>query len=375
MHLELSEDQEFFRETTRRFLESEVPLTEVRALYDHPAGYDESWWRQACELGWTSMYVPEAHGGGSLSGRPTCDAVMVAEEMGRLVSPGPFGATNVVAAALARAGSDALQAAVLPALLSGDAVASWAFGEAGGAWSVDGGTTTLTAKGDGYLLNGTKSYVEAATTSKWFLVTATSVDGPAQVLVAADAAGVAVTSGRSVDMTRRFGKVAFTDVSVGAGDVVGPVGGAKADVEYQLQVAIALQCAELVGMADHMLTTTLEYAQERFAFGRPIASFQAIKHRVADMVGWLEYAKAVTDDLALAIDTGRDDVVSLASVAKAWVGEKGSAIIDECVQITGGIGVTWEHDLHLYNRRAVVNRAVLGTPEEHKLALCALIEA
>lgn len=370
MHLELTEDQEFFRETTRRFLESETPLTTVRALYESVDGYDDGWWKRACELGWTSMYVPDKLGGGSLSGRPTCDAVIVAEEIGRLVAPGPFYAVNVVAAALARNGNDEQQALVLPALVSGEAVASWAFGEPGGHWPAGAragageARTTLTRDGDQFVLHGTKSYVEAASVAQWFLVTANG----GQVLVAADTPGVSVARGRSLDMTRRYGRVTFDNVRLPASAVV------RDDVDYQRHVGLALQCAELVGVADRTLEFTLDYAKERFAFGRPIASFQALKHRIADMVGALEYAKAVSDELALAVDTDRSDVAMLASVAKAFVGEKCPGIVDDCVQITGGIGVTWEHDIHLYNRRSVVDRAVLGTPEEHKQSVCSLME-
>jgi alkylation response protein AidB-like acyl-CoA dehydrogenase len=144
-------------------------------------------------------------------------------------------------------------------------------------------------------------------------------------------------------------------------------------VARQLRLALALQCAEMVGAADRTMEFTLEYGRERFAFGRPILSFQALKHRIADMVHWMEGSKAVSDELAAAIDADRADADDLASVAKAFVGEKCVDVIDDCVQITGGIGVTWEHDIHLYSRRAIVDRAMYGSPEEHKERLGALL--
>jgi alkylation response protein AidB-like acyl-CoA dehydrogenase len=374
MNLELDEDQEFFRETTRKFLSAEAPLTTVRALYDDVDGFDRSWWRSAAELGWTSMFVPEVLGGGSLSGHPTVDAVIVAEEMGRLVSPGPYLPVNVVAAALAWSGSDAQQEAVLPGLLAGETVASWAFCEPGGRWEPGAVTTTARVDGDTVVLDGTKAYVEAAGVASHLLVTARGDRGLTQVLVPTDAGGVTIRRGRSIDMTRRFGTVQLDGARLPLSSVVGEPGGAGPDVDRLLALAIALLCAEMVGAADRTLEFTLEYGADRFAFGRPIVSFQVLKHRIADMVVWLEGSKAVSDELARAVDDARDDLDLLAGVAKAYVGEHTSDVIDDCVQITGGIGVTWEHDLHLYNRRAVVDRAVYGTPEEHKERLFGRLE-
>lgn len=373
MKLDLSEDQAFFRDTTRKFLEGETPLTVVRELYEHPDGFDRDWWRRAAEIGWATLFVPEAHGGGSLSGAPTVDAVIVAEEMGRLVAPGPFLPVNVVAAALVGAGTEAQQTEVLPSLLTGELIASWAVAERGGSWAADPGATTATIDGDEIVVEGEKAYVEAAAVADVFLVTARDGDGLSQVLVPRDADGLTVTRGRSVDMTRRFGTVKLEGVRLGVDAVVGTRSGAAEDVERQLQLALALQCAELVGVADRTLEFTLEYGHDRFAFGRPIVSFQALKHRIADMAVWLEGSKAVTDALAEAIDEGSPDARRLASVAKAYVGQHCLDIVDDCVQITGGIGVTWEHDIHMYNRRAVLGRAVFGTPEEHKQRLLAQI--
>jgi alkylation response protein AidB-like acyl-CoA dehydrogenase len=374
MNLELSEDQEFFRDTTRKFLAAEVPLSTVRDLYDEREGFSSAWWRAAAELGWTSLFVPEALGGGSLSGRPTEDAMIVAEEMGRLVSPGPFLPVNLVAACLASVGSDEQQAAVLPGLLAGDTVATWAFCEPEGRWEPDAVTTDVAIDGDTVLLNGAKAYVEAAGVADHFLVTGRGETGLTQVLVPAGADGVTVRTGRSIDMTRRFGTVQLAAVRLPASAVVGQPGHARADVDRLVALALALQCAEMVGVAERTLEFTLEYGAERVAFGRPIVSFQALKHRIADMTVAMEGSKAVSDELAKAVDGQRNDMTMLASVAKAYVGEQCLDIVDDCVQITGGIGVTWEHDIHLYNRRAAVDRAVYGTPEEHKERVFAMLE-
>jgi alkylation response protein AidB-like acyl-CoA dehydrogenase len=146
-------------------------------------------------------------------------------------------------------------------------------------------------------------------------------------------------------------------------------------VERQLMLAIALQTAETVGAADRVFEFTGKYAQDRFAFGRPIASFQALKHRFADMLMWLEFSKAIADGAAEAIDEGREDAPRIASIAAAYAGDRCLDVIDDCVQISGGIGVTWEHDIHLYSRRVALNRAVYGSPEQHKERVAVLLGA
>ncbi len=370
MNLELTEEQEFFRATTRKFLEAEVPISAVRALYSSADGFDRAWWARGAELGWTSMFVPEPLGGGSLSGRPVGDLAIVAEEVGRLVSPGPLVPLNVVALALAGASEQGALSApledALTGLLSGGSIATWAIAEPQSRWELSGVAATLTVGAEQLRLDGIKSYVESASAADYFLVTACDGDGYSQVLVPSGAPGVTVTPGRSIDMTRRFATVGFAGVRLPVAQLVGERGAAAGVVRRQMAVAICLQCAEMCGVAERTLEATLDYGRERFAFGRPIVSFQAIKHRVADMTVRLEGSTAVTDTLAESIDSDSADVEVLASVAKAYVGDTCLDVVDDCVQITGGIGVTWEHDIHLYNRRALIDRAVYGTPEEHK---------
>jgi alkylation response protein AidB-like acyl-CoA dehydrogenase len=172
---------------------------------------------------------------------------------------------------------------------------------------------------------------------------------------------------------RRFGTTTFDRVTLPTSAVVGEIGGAAAQVERQLQLALVLQCAEIVGLLDRVFEFTLEYMHDRYAFGRPIASYQALKHRIADMLLWLESAKGTTDAAIAAVDERADDASRLASVAKSYVAEKAMTIIQECNQFHGGISQTWEHDLHLYLRRATVDRALYGTPEQHRERLCVLL--
>jgi alkylation response protein AidB-like acyl-CoA dehydrogenase len=364
--LGLSEDQEFFRETTRKFLESELPLSGVRRLADQASGFDRDWWRRGAHLGWTSMLVPEEHGGGSLAGEGLLDLVIVAEEMGRLVSPGPLLATNVVAAAVAARGTSEQREALLPGIVSGDVVATWAFCEPGGRWHPDDVRLEACPRGDAFVLQGAKSHVEAAGEADHFLVTARTGDGLTQLLVPADTPGVTLTRMQSLDLVRRFAELRFDDVALPASALLGEVGRAGDDVERQLEVALAIQCAETVGVVDRVFEFTLEYMFDRFSFGRPLASYQALKHRVADMKLWLEASHATATAAARAVQARSGDAGKLASAAKCYIGDHATAIIQECVQMHGGMGVTWEHDIHLYLRRATVNRVEYGTPSEHR---------
>jgi alkylation response protein AidB-like acyl-CoA dehydrogenase len=361
VELELSEDQAFFQQTTRKFLAAECPIATVRSLEPTPAGFSLDYWRRGAELGWTSLLVPEADGGGSLSEHGLLDLVLVAEEMGRLVSPGPLVPVNVVASALARSGTEAQKAAVLPGLLDGTAVAAWCGPDAVG----------LTVAADGLVLDGSLAPVEAGAQAAHLLVVADAGDGPTQVLVPADAPGVTVTSMDGLDLVRRFAEVRLDSVSLPTSAIVGAAGRAADDVERQLQVAIAVQCAETVGAADRVFELTLEYLGDRYSFGRPLSSYQALKHRVADDKMWLEACHAIATAAARAAAVGADDARDLASAAKAWIGPHATELIQDCVQLHGGIGVTWEHDLHLYLRRATVNRVTYGTPEEHQERIAA----
>ena len=372
MELQLSPDQELFRDTTRRFLEESCPLTTVRRLAETADGFERDWWRRGAELGWTSMLVPESLGGGSVSGEGLRDLALVAEEMGRLVSPGPFVPTNVVASALAAAPSAELDA-VLDTLLSGEGVAAWCFDEPGIPWGADGVGVQATSGGDGgYEVNGTKVPVEAAAQADHLLVTVRSDGGLTQLLVPAGAPGVTITPRGNVDLTRRFASVRFEGVRVPATHVVGAPGQAADAVERQIRTAVALQLAEMVGAVNRVFEFTLEWAFDRYSFGRPLASYQALKHRFADMKLWVEGSNATTAAAVRAVQGDTGDAGELVSAAKSYVGEHAPEIVQDCVQMHGGMGVTWDHDIHLYLRRVTVDAGTYGTVRDHRLRLAAM---
>jgi alkylation response protein AidB-like acyl-CoA dehydrogenase len=371
--LQPSSDQEFFRETTARFLSEQAPVGELRRLRDDPVGFGDDYWRRGADLGWTSLLVGEAHGGGSISGDGLIDLTLVAHEFGRHAAPGPLTPTNVVAATLSEVDGE-VWSEVLGDLLSGTSIATWCHAEAKPNDRLGAVSLEVRAEGDEVVLNGVKRPVESAGRADHLLVTGRTGAGLTQVLVPGDAPGVSVAPMRTVDMTRRFSAVSFDDVRVPARAVVGEVGQADARVERQIQLAIVVGNAESVGAMQAAFDMTVEWAADRYSFGRPLNSYQALKHRFADMKSWLEASHAVSDEAAAAVAAASPEAPELVSAAKAFIGEYGSELMQDCVQLHGGIGVTFEHDLHLFLRRQTVNRALYGTPAEHRQRITDLIE-
>jgi alkylation response protein AidB-like acyl-CoA dehydrogenase len=369
----LTPEQALFRDTTRGFLEKEAPLTRVRELAVSPVGFDPEWWRRGAELGWASMLVAPAMGGDSISGNGIADMAIVAEEMGKLVSPGPLVPVNVVALALSEASNAEEHAEVIERLMSGTAIASWAVYEPHRGWDLAGLAVTATRDGDDYLLTGTKDRVDSGDQADYLLVTARADEGLTQFLVPVTATGVTVTREQSLDLVRRFATIRLAEVRVSPSGLVGAPGEGAAAAARQLQAAVALQCAELTGVAGRVLEFTVQWAFDRYSFGRPLASYQALKHRFADMRLWLEASQAVAGAAAKAVVAGGPEAAELTSAAKAYIGERATDIIQDCVQLHGGIGVTWEHDIHLYLRRATVDRALWGTPSEHRRLLADIL--
>ena len=370
-----TEEQEFFRETTARFLVEHAPPDALRHLRDDADGFGREYWRRGAELGWTSLLVDEAHGGGSISGAGLVDLSLVAYEFGHHAAPGPLTATNVVAYALGDHGAPNAQGEVLAGLLSGDTVATWCAPELGagsGEWRTG---VEIERAGDDLVLRGTVRPVEHAGQADHLLVTARDGAGLTQVLVPAGAEGISVEALETVDLTRRFGAVTFDGVRVGGDAIVGAAGEASPDVARQLRRAVAIGNCEAVGAMQGAFDMTVEWSFDRYSFGRPLASYQALKHRFADMMSWLQAGHAISDAACAAAQDDDAAADELASAAKAFIGRYGGELIQDCVQLHGGIGVTFDHDLHLYLRRLTVNRSVAGTPREHLRRIAGIVEA
>jgi alkylation response protein AidB-like acyl-CoA dehydrogenase len=371
--LDVTDDQAVFAETTERYLARSADIGAVRAAAESDTGYERSWWRQGAEIGWTSLLVPEHLGGGSASGQGLLDLVLVMEEFGRRVAPGPILTVSAATAGIAGSVGAERHADLLGSIVSGESVVSWCAGGLFGRG--DGGTPTITVAADGFQVHGTAHEVEAVDTADAFLVSSRGTNGDTQLIVPADAPGVHVTPVRSIDLTRRLGTVTFDAVAVGPESVVGRPGEAADDVERQLSTAAVLRCAELAGVAARVLEFTLEYAFDRYSFGRSLASYQALKHRFADMKVGLEATRGAAAGAAVAVADEAPDAMTLASAAISYAGEVVPQLVQDCVQMHGGIGITWEHDIHLYLRRATFDRALYGTPNDHRRRLASSLAA
>lgn len=376
MQLDLTGDQKTFQQAARRSIEKQIPLTRIREQVEEGATFDRAWWQAGAELGWAAMLVPEELDGGSISGEGLCDLAIIAEEFGRGVVPGPLQAVNIVIAGLVEVvGEQEHHAEVIGGLFSGELVASWAVYEPGKEWDPLNPTTVAKVESDVIVIDGVKDRVEHATSADLFLVTASGPEGVLQVLVPADAAGLTVTRQDGIDLTRPFGELRFENVQVPASNVVGSASTTADVIERQFQVAVALQCAETAGVVEKAFELSVQWAFDRYSFGRPLASYQALKHRWADQKTWLETICATSDAAVEAVSTRSPDAGELVSVAANYVGDKSTEILQDIVQLFGGLAITYEHDIHFYLRKATVNKHLYGTPTQHRRRVAALITA
>lgn len=370
MLLAPSSEQSFFQETTARFLDDHAQVAKLRRLRNDPVGFDAEYWRRGAELGWTSLLVAERDGGVAVSSSGLVDLTLIAYEFGRHAAPGPLLASNVLASALSRADA---HKELITQLLEGSAIGAWCLAERSPHDGLAGVSFDIAAVGGELVLNGVKRPVESADRASHLLVTGRTGTGLTQVLVPAHTRGITITPLHSIDLTRRFSSVKFDAVRVPASCVLGDVAAADGDVERQLQQALVLLNAEALGAMQKAFDMTVTWAFDRFSFGRPLASYQALKHRFALMATWLQASHAISDEAAHAVSEGAPEAGELVSAAKAYIGEYGAELLQECVQLHGGIGVTFEHDLHLYLRRLTCNRALFGTPDAHRRRLAALV--
>ncbi|OJZ76379.1 hypothetical protein BRW65_01680 [Mycobacterium paraffinicum] len=367
----MSAEQALLRDSTVGFIDEVCPLPRLREYATGATPMPPDYLRRAAELGWFSMLVPAEYGGGCVSDDGLVDAALLAELRGAQVQPGPFVPMNVVAHALGRRGGGHHTAEVLPEIVSGRHVAVWAVSDPESASAGTGGVVGTAVDG-GYRLTGTKAFVQDPIDADSFLLDVV-IDGELrQVLLDAHAGGVTVRPLESLDFSLRMGRVQLDGAQVAEADFVGTAETTPADLSTQIDVAAVLCVAETVGAMNRLFEMTVQYAKDRIAFGRPIGSFQAVKHQLADLSLLLEMSKASVEAAVKAVaDALREQNASggasmIASTAKAFVGDAANQISQGCFQVFGGIGFTWEHDLHLYLRRASVNEVLYGTPTWHR---------
>ncbi len=372
MDFGFGEDQELLRATTRRFLADHQSLADIRRSMEETEVFDADLWQQGAALGWTAMLIPSDDGGGSVTAQPLVDLVVLGEELGRALNPGPFVPCNVVAGAIARFGTPAQASERLPRLASGEATAAWCL-SGDGSPEPDSVEVQATAAGDGgWRLDGVARYVQAAGTASLLLVVARGPDAAVcSFLVPRPSHGLSERTLSGLDVTRRFSEVSFDGVTAPTANLLS---GGQDAVDYCTRLAIVLQSAESVGAAEVVFESTVDYLKKRVQFGRTIGSFQAIKHRLADLLLQLEAMRAAAHYAALAFGDGLDDAAEAVATAGAYVDDAFARICGEALQLHGGIGFTWEHDVHLFTRRAKVNQVLYGDGAWHRERLVRLLE-
>jgi alkylation response protein AidB-like acyl-CoA dehydrogenase len=362
MNFAFSEEQEELRKTVRAFLDQKSPETEVRRLMETDDGYDPAVWKQMGEqLGLQGLVVPEEFGGHGFS---YVELGVVLEEMGRALLCAPYFSTVVLAGnTLIHSGDDAAKKDYLPGIASGETIATLAFTEPSGKWDEAGITMEATKKGDGWALNGTKSFVLDGATANLVLVAARTGKGVSLFAVDGDASGLTRTSLSTMDQTRKQAKLEF---SATPARLIGAEGDGWKTLSTVLDLAAVALAAEQVGGAQKVLDMSVEYAKVRIQFGRPIGSFQAIKHKCADMLLEVESAKSAAYYGMWCASEMNDELPSVASLAKAYCSEAYFHAAAENIQIHGGIGFTWEHPAHLYFKRAKSSELLFGDPTYHR---------
>ena len=362
MNFGFSEEQEELRRAVRRFLDDKSPVSEVRRLMETAEGFDPAVWSQmGNQLGLQGLAIPEKYGG---SGFGYVELVVVLEEMGRSLLCAPYFSTVALAAnALLHSGDEGAKEAYLPGIASGEAIATLAYTEESGRWDLDGVTLEATGSGDSWSLSGTKSYVLDGHTAGIVLVAARTPGGVSLFVVDGEADGLTRTPLATMDQTRKQAKLGFSSTPA---RIVGQEGGAGPVLQKTLDLAAVALAAEQVGGAQRVLDMSVDYAKTRVQFGRPIGSFQAIKHKCADMLLEVESAKSAAYYAGWAAAEDNEELPVTACLAKAYCSEAYFHAAAENIQIHGGIGFTWEHDAHLYFKRAKSSELILGDPAYHR---------
>ncbi len=360
-----TEDMALLREACRRFLEAEMPVAAVRRSVDG-AGVSTEHWSKLAELGWPGVGVPEPFGGLGLG---PSELTVLAQESGRFVQPGPLLATAVFAAVVAQA---------FTSEEAGRAARCAATGEGVGTWSVDCqsdlGTLRLRSDDNGFVLTGTRRLVPAVDTASDLLADVDYEGQPAVVLAPVPTTPGSVRPMSTLDVARTYGEVRYVDVPLEGWRVLRGAAAERARLRL-VNLGTVVQCAESSGAASRLLEMTVDYAKSRQQFGRPIGSFQAIKHRLADMRIRTKSSDIAVRYAAHAIATGQSDATAAVHTAKYWVGESASRVAGEAQQIHGATGFTWDSDVHLFLRRIKANELTMGTPAWHSQRLAALTVA
>jgi alkylation response protein AidB-like acyl-CoA dehydrogenase len=368
LNFTFTSEQEELRSSLRRFLADKSSSVEVRRLMESDDGYDPLVWKQmADQLGLQGLAIPEEYGG---SGYSAVELGLVFEEMGRALLCAPYFSTVALAAQLLLSVDDeASWQRWLPRIAEGSLIATVAVTDEEGSWDLAAVTTSASQSGDGWTLDGVKMFVVDGRLADLLLVVARTDDGLGVFAVDKEASGVTRTALAPLDLTRPLARIELSGAPaqrVGTGDATGAIA-------HALDLALVALAAEQSGGAERALEMAVDYAKIRVQFGRPIGSFQAIKHKCADMLLEVESAKSASYFAAWSAAEGSDELPVAAALAKAYCSDAFFHVAAENIQIHGGIGFTWEHDAHLYFRRAKSSQLLFGDPQHHRRRLADLV--
>ncbi|HET9533206.1 MAG TPA: acyl-CoA dehydrogenase family protein [Blastocatellia bacterium] len=371
MEFGFTQEQEMIRGQAAEFLKKEWPTGYVRELMESEHGHSDDLWEKMVSMGWMGLIFPEEYGGVGLS---FVEQAVVLEQMGRALVPGSYFSTVLLAGlTLMEAASDEQKKRWLSPIAEGKLKATLALAERG----VVSGSESITVRADraggGYVINGTKLFVPDAHIADLIICAARTGDGISLFAIDRKSDGVGVTPLKTLDQTRRLYELSFEQVKTSPSSMIGEPGRAWPSMERVLNKAVVGVCAEMAGGTTRALEMSVEYAKARVQFGRPIGSFQAIQHRCADMLLLAESARSAVYAAACAASEGDENLPLMASISKAYTSEAYTRVTGEAIQIHGGMGFTWEHDVHLYFKRAKADEVSFGDASYHRERVARLI--
>jgi alkylation response protein AidB-like acyl-CoA dehydrogenase len=369
MDFELGEEQVMLKTSARDFLEKECPKKLVRDMMEDERGYVPELWKKMADLGWLGLTFPEEYGGADSS---FLDLAVLMEECGRALLPAPFIPTVVLAGhPILAAGSEEQKQQFLPLIANGDMILTLAFVEPSGSLEASGVTVKGTPSGENFIINGTKLFVPDAHVADYLLCATRTKDssdeeeGITLFLVDAKADGIQIEVLKTMTGEKQC-EVVFNNVVVPKHNILGEMDVGWTIMKRVLDEAVVAEAARMTGGARWVLETSIEYAKERIAFGRPIGTFQAIQHKLADMALDVEGATSIMYYAAWTVSENDPEMTLAASMAKAWCGEAYKYATFDGIQIHGGIGFTWDHDMHLYFKRAKAAEVAFGDCDYHR---------
>lgn len=367
MEFGLNEEQTILRNETRRFLSNECPIDAVKEIVGGEKGYSPSLWKKMAELGWMGLLFEEKYGG---IGGTFYDLAIILEEIGRFLVPGPFFSTVILGGVtIMKGGNEELKQTLLHRIATGDVIVTLALTEMGGSYAAGEIEFKGELRLDSFLLNGKKMFVPHAHIADYIICSAeihskNDFNGISLLLINARSKGILITPLVSLDLQKQF-EVDFTGVNVPRNNLIGEGGGGRILFQDLWPIAVAAKCCEMLGGMERVFEITLDYAQKRHQFGRPLSAFQVIQHYCADMAIELECSRFLTHQAAWSVSKGLSSRKEVA-MAKAWSSDVFKRITKVAHQIHGAIGFTKEHDLYLYFRSAKVGEITLGDATFHK---------